>query len=256
MRLEVKFASLEETVNIILPLHYNKIVQGLIYGLCKEQIPQLHKEGYRVGGREFRLFVFSRILGKVKRINNGYILFDSPITLKIDSLKDEFIEILTDNMLKNDFLRLGDNLLKVSYLAMNDYPSFTGENLRVKAISPITVYSTLYTKEGNKKTYFYHPTEDGFQEGIKNNLLKKAIVARKEFKENDLYFKLKPLKVNNKDQKLVYYSDFLIKGWMGEYLLEGAPSLLEIAFRSGLGAKNSQGFGMVELVKNNVVGSK
>ncbi|MBC7189418.1 hypothetical protein H5U35_04285, partial [Candidatus Aerophobetes bacterium] len=40
----------------------------------------------------------------------------------------------------------------------------------------------------------------------------------------------------------------LIKGWMGTYRLEGNPELIKFSYDAGLGAKNSQGFGMYEVV--------
>jgi len=45
----------------------------------------------------------------------------------------------------------------------------------------------------------------------------------------------------------VKYKGTVIKGWMGIYRLKGAVSLLKMALDAGLGAKNSQGFGCVEI---------
>ncbi|MFY9273013.1 MAG: CRISPR-associated endoribonuclease Cas6, partial [Thermacetogeniaceae bacterium] len=57
------------------------------------------------------------------------------------------------------------------------------------------------------------------------------------------------LKVSNKDAKIIYYRDFVIKGWLGIYEIEGDPRLLKLAYSAGLGAKNSQGFGMIDVIK-------
>ena len=62
-------------------------------------------------------------------------------------------------------------------------------------------------------------------------------------------FSFRALKVSNKDAKIVYYRDFVIKGWLGIYEIEGDPRLLKLAYSAGLGAKNSQGFGMIDVIK-------
>ena len=51
-----------------------------------------------------------------------------------------------------------------------------------------------------------------------------------------------------KDFKITRYKDTIIKGWLGEYYLNGDPELLRVALDAGLGAKNSQGYGCCELV--------
>lgn len=41
----------------------------------------------------------------------------------------------------------------------------------------------------------------------------------------------------------------MIKGWLGIYEKDGDPRLLKLAYSAGLGAKNSQGFGMIDVIK-------
>jgi len=49
--------------------------------------------------------------------------------------------------------------------------------------------------------------------------------------------------------KLLIYKGTVIKAWMGIYSLMLPRVLFEIAFDSGIGAKNSQGFGMIEAIE-------
>ena len=43
------------------------------------------------------------------------------------------------------------------------------------------------------------------------------------------------------------YRGTIIKGWMGRFVLNGNKKLLKLGYDCGIGAKNSQGFGMVEV---------
>ncbi|GAI77595.1 unnamed protein product [marine sediment metagenome] len=36
-----------------------------------------------------------------------------------------------------------------------------------------------------------------------------------------------------------------IKAWLGTYQIHGKPELISLAYDTGLGSKNSQGFGMM-----------
>lgn len=39
-----------------------------------------------------------------------------------------------------------------------------------------------------------------------------------------------------------------IKAWLGIYRLQGEPELISLAYDTGFGSKNSQGFGMFEIL--------
>jgi CRISPR-associated endoribonuclease Cas6 len=45
--------------------------------------------------------------------------------------------------------------------------------------------------------------------------------------------------------------DIYIIGWRGEYELRGYPEYLDFLYYCGLGARNSDGFGMFEMLNSN-----
>lgn len=245
MRLIIEFRAAEGE-RVTLPLHYNKAVQGMIYHQIREYLPELHDRGYVVAGRVFRLFVFSRVEGADVEVGNGTIAFRSPVRIKIGSPKDVFLDLLANSLLCSPQVNIGGSPLVVESVAVAKNPDFSSGRIRVRAISPITVYSTLLTAGGGKKTYYYHPGEKEFSEQIRNNLLKKG--AFLGVNTDGASFSIEPYRVKNTDLKTVYYDDFVIKGWLGQYILSGTPELLDIAYDTGLGAKNPQGFGMIDVL--------
>jgi len=58
---------------------------------------------------------------------------------------------------------------------------------------------------------------------------------------------VKPFKVSSHNQRIIIYEGTVIKCWDGAYELSLPPELFSLAFEAGLGAKNSQGFGCVEV---------
>ena len=55
------------------------------------------------------------------------------------------------------------------------------------------------------------------------------------------------------DLKIMKYGDTVIKAWSGVYELDLPEPFFLLAYDAGLGSKNSQGFGMVEVVKKRTV---
>ena len=60
--------------------------------------------------------------------------------------------------------------------------------------------------------------------------------------------RLFPLRVDQSDKTVVQYKGGYITAWGGEYVLNSSPAMLELAYYSGLGAKNPQGFGTIEMI--------
>ncbi|MDH7504740.1 MAG: CRISPR-associated endoribonuclease Cas6 [Candidatus Acetothermia bacterium] len=57
-----------------------------------------------------------------------------------------------------------------------------------------------------------------------------------------------PFRVGKQDLRVLEYRGTVIKGWTGLYELDLPEPFFLLAYDSGLGSKNSQGFGMVEVV--------
>ncbi len=246
MRLDVTLTA-TDTDDIKLPLHYNRAVQGLIYQLISDSLPDLHEKGYVIQGRTFRLFVFSRILGEIKKRSGETIMFGSPIKIKISSPVPSFLELMGNRFLQAQSIYLHTCQLRVDSVSIKKNPDFHVGAIIVRALSPITVYSTLAAGDGRKKTYYYHPKEKEFAKQIAGNIFKKAMLLG--ISTDGAGFHIEPYRVSSSDRKIMYYNNFVITGWMGQYKIAASmPELFNIAYDAGLGAKNSQGFGMIEKV--------
>ncbi len=241
MRIVIEFKN-----EIFLPFkHYNHILQSFIYrNLPKNLAKFLHEEGFSHGKRKFKLFTFSRLIGKSK-IKDEFIKISPPVSLKISSPQKEFIIGLINEIMKKQKLKIGENEVEIDNIRVEQKPQFESIT-KIKMLSPMTVYST-FKKEGKKKQYFYNPKEKDFSRLIEENLKKKY----KAFYGKDIEGRLEvyPLHIDSKDLKIVYFKGTVIKGWMGRYELRGDERLMSWAWEVGLGAKNSQGFGMFEVIR-------
>ncbi len=139
-----------------------------------------------------------------------------------------------------DNIYLGTNTTIISRIEFIN--QVIGEKEIVAAMSPITVYSTLTSYENVKKTYYYNPAEKEFPNNIRKNLINKYHSFYDKLPDND-EFNVRP--IDRYKERIVNYKNFIIKGYTGKFEIEGSKELMEMAFCTGLGSKNSQGFGNI-----------
>ena len=241
MRITLEFSADKE---IILPIHYNYYIQSFLYRHISPELSKfLHDRGFMLGKRKFKMFTFSRLYGKY-RIFRDKIRFFPPVYIIISSPLDRFISELGNTLLKTDNLELLKNKVRVESIKVNLEPEIKDE-IKIKMLSPLVVYSTLITKDKKKKTYYYSPYEREFTELIDNNLRKKyEALYRKKPRARKLKIRI----IGRPKERIIMYRNTVIKGWMGTFILNGNRKLLKLAYYSGLGSKNSQGFGMFEVI--------
>lgn len=227
-----------------LPLHYNRVVQGLIYSQVQARHCYLHDRGHPAGNRQFRLFVFSRLFGQVQGVKDGFITFLGNVKFRVGSPIRGFLQDLGQALLNAGEVSLGPSRWRVARVSALADPVFSESRVTFEALSPVTVYSTLVSGSGRKKTYYFHPSENEFKDLLEQNLQRKGqALGIDDSVVRDI--RLVSFKVRNHDLKVVYYKDVVVKGWMGQFTLEGHHWMLKLAYDTGIGAKNSQGFGMI-----------
>jgi len=226
-----------------LSLNYNHLVQAAIYRNISPELARfLHDRGFLYGKRAFKLFTFSRLLGPY-RVKGGRIFFDGEVSLYVSSCVERFIKEIANSMVKRGGLFLGDSEWEVIGLEFPRRPEISNE-VKIRMLSPMTVYSTLSTPDLKKKTYYYSPYEKEFRKLIDSNAKKKHLISHNKDIKSSLT--IRPLKVR---EVVLMYKDTVVKGWLGFFTLKGPKTLIETVYDVGLGSKNPQGFGMFEVLK-------
>ncbi|MCK4524741.1 CRISPR-associated endoribonuclease Cas6 [candidate division WOR-3 bacterium] len=249
MRIKI---SLTSQNTIYLSKGFNANMQALIYNFFnKVDGNWLHSEGYKYEKRKFRLFIFSSILerGQYNKAT-GMFIFPNRISFYVSSPVNWILEQLAGNILRSEQVQLGNNFLSVNSIEVLRAVNFSNKEI-IRAITPIEVHSTLKKEDGKKVTYYYSPFENDYNELINSNLIKKwEALYRKKCKYKIV---IKPLFSGNNNERIVYFgtsaNKTLIKGWKGRFELTGKPEFLQFAYNAGLGSRNSQGFGMIEVEK-------
>jgi CRISPR-associated endoribonuclease Cas6 len=255
MRLKIELLS-EQTLK--LPIGFNAYFQALIYKYLNfDAAAWLHNYGYRLEEKTFKFFTYSPFLERGHYFSREkFFQFPKKVSFYIASPVDWILEQFAVNISKSEYIHIGgefpfNNILMVSSIDIIRMERITQSSTVVKAITPIENHSTFRTEEGRKKTHYYTPFEKEFSLMVDENLRRKWFALFK--KECPYHLNIKPLFRGNSNERIFYFGvderKTLIKGWKGKYRIEGHPSFLEFALASGLGSKNTNGCGLVEVIR-------
>lgn len=238
---------------IILPVHYNYLIQSLIYRTFSEDLAQkLHDVGFKFEKRTFKLFTFSRILEKGEKKDNVF-LFKKHISFYFSSPFLKIIEDIGMRALSLPTVELMSQRLFISGIEVITPPKIGTSNL-IKMLSPLTMHSTLKKEDGSHKSYYYKPKEKEFSTLIEANARKKySLIKEKDAK--DLSLEFKPVHFSVKENLCVIkFKQTPIEAYTGIFELSGSKELIETTYDAGLGDRNPEGFGMWEIWKGGNLG--
>jgi len=219
-----------------IPLSYNHQVQSALYSKLREvgESDFWHNSGYALG-KVFKSFVFGPLLGKYtvkdKRIN-----FWEEISLEIRSPAPAFCDALQRSFELNPSIQLCDIVLDITGI----YPGnlhINTDSAVFTAQSPVIAYST----DENKRRYFFGPHDDVFVGMITKNYEHKYSAVTGQSPEEIL---IEPLGEHRR--VATYFKQSRLLGWRGDYRISGSSKALEFIYNTGLGSKNSQGFGLLQ----------
>lgn len=243
MRVKVELRAKKD---IVMDKSYNHLVQAFIYSNLDGDIAHfIHNDGYTTGNRVYKLFTFSKIRSVRKPFIKGdRINLGRDIHFYISSISDNFINSFCKNIFNNRLL-IGDNELRLNSLDIEDrdyLERFRGAGrLEIKLLSPVVIYST--DESGEKR--WYNPFDDDFSKRVLSNLVNKYTAFHGVAPDVSDF----SLEVSNKNIKQYYdrFKNSFIKGYVCRFYLDCSFELLNIAYNCGIGSKNSQGFGFIDI---------
>lgn len=233
------------TSSAVINIQYNYLVQGAIYSALPEDMAvQLHDGGYVAGKRRFKMFSFSRLLGKCTVDGKaGAITFHGDVSLVVTSPDMKFFLTLINNLLTKSHIRIGESLFHVEEVRFDEQLA-EGEILTVRTLSPVVVYSTLLKPEGGKYTCYYQPGEGEFDKIVTANLRKKYEAF---YNRQPPPGEVSARPLDRPRLHVTYFKGIVVKGYTCRLRLAGPRELLQMALDAGLGSKNAQGYGCVEM---------
>jgi len=271
MRIEL---TLSPEKNCIIPINYYYAISAVIYKILSfsshEYATWLHDKGYMDSrGKPRKLFNFSslKIIPRAKLQNDSLIISESSqVTLYISSpLLEDFIQNFVQGIFLDQRITIANKRtagkFHVSKVFVMPKPEFN-ERTQYRLLSPLLL-STMRERNGKLYQYYLQPDDEEIEKLVKQNILRKyETIYKKEFLPTKFIFnldqnyiaskggpncisKLITINITNKDKEEIKK----IKAFIAPFTLETDIELHELIYECGIGEKNSQGFGMVEIKK-------
>lgn len=229
---------------IRLPISTSATIQGIIYNALKtdeKYSAYLHNSGKILNGRKYKLFTFSDIQGNYV-IEGSEIVFRDGARFSVRSADAYLIQLLLSYFTEHRCIDVAGSKAEIKNLRLTDEHIFDNE-ITVRTLSPVTVYIT----ETDGHTIYYSPEEKEFYNAIVTNARRKWISNFGS--EENFKLAVSPVENCHFKKRVTKFKETVITAWHGEFILKGPPKVLNFLYDTGIGSKNSQGFGMFEIKK-------
>ncbi|MFW9997591.1 MAG: CRISPR-associated endoribonuclease Cas6 [Candidatus Odinarchaeota archaeon] len=177
----------------------------------------------------------------IKKMNerDPYLFFSSPDEMLLEKLLGGIIASPDTS-----HFRLGPAEFTVKTVRMIKQPRMREEEVMLP-LSPVVT-----TTWREKKIWYLNPSEGKFLVNIKQNLEKK--VAKVTYQSDIPPFTLELAPGYQREGKVSYSLEFKatrITAFKIPFRLKGPAEVIQVAYDCGLGERNSQGFGMIDLYR-------
>ena len=227
--------------DVVLPIHFQSVIQGLLYSFFGDW-KFIHNKGFKSSnGKVYKLFTFA-IETELKKSNNKFYGQDGNVlTIVFSTPVNEIYNRLISGITSNKEFRLADN--KIVGIDTSFSSVDVGTGVVVKTLSPITLG---YVK--NNKTNYISYKDKRFAELIQKNAKQKWESLHQQTCGYSL--EVNPTAVRKKIAFLDFGYRYIVEGNDGIFkITSDNKDFLTFSLLSGLGYKNSQGFGCVEIVE-------
>jgi len=245
----------------MLPMDYQYYLSAWIYKVIGKADPEfsnfLHTEGYATGYKQFKLFNYSPLIfGRptLWKEKNLFEIRTDQLSLSVSFHLAEAAEKFIIGLFNNQQVYVGDQFngldLVVSQVERLPEPELKS-TMNYRAVSPVVI---SLKDETDKYAQYLTPADENYTELLRQNLWNKYdSIPNIEKLPNDLSFQFK-LKGESKS-KLVTMKPYTpeqskVRGFVFDFTLTCPVEIHQLIRTTGIGEKNSMGFGWVEIVQN------
>ena len=227
--------------NFSVPVAYRHLLQGLIYSMLDRGTigDFYHNMGFKAEKKNYKLFVFSDIYGKY-RFEKRRLYYDDIFYFFVSSVDEAFMNEIYEFLNQNQNLIIDRQMVTVANVKIINTPYIKNDqDIWLRTLSPITVY-----RKSNNVITYYKPDELQFSELIIKNLRDKIIAY--DYPIKDITFEIEDYR--NVKEKMIEYKDCRYLAFQLQMKCKVSNDVFAFLYNSGVSAKGSCGFGMIDLV--------
>ena len=230
---------LDANGEVFLPLAHFEILQGIVYNLMSSDAvlaDEIHNK-LPAKTKQFKFFCFTDLYGKY-RLHNGGLLLSFPAVWEIRSADERIIDAI-EKGIKNKEISINGQKCSVS-----SYQVITRKFDAGKAVFEMDTPAVHYITDKNGFSTYFSPADEEFAIGLRDNVIRKY--AAFYGKNPDGEVSVRSIKLSARNKCVTRYKKTFITGYYGKYKVIAPPDVLEFIYHTGLGGKNSMGFGTVK----------
>lgn len=221
-----------------LPLARFGLLQGAFYRLLAADgalARAVHDKPHGTD-KQYKFFCFSDLHGE-HRVRGRSLVFTGDVEWELRSADERIIEALRRAAENEPFVTLGRHRLRVSAISPSD-TAVTQRTVRWEADTPVLYYRT----DGRGFSTYFAPTDSDFCAGLERGAVRKYTAFFGAPPSGDVHISLQ-----SEPRKCVTrYKRSVITGYYAAFEVTADPALLTFLYDTGLGAKNSMGFGTMK----------
>lgn len=230
---------------VYLPLDYRPGFMSLIKSAVKNQTENLYEFIY--AKRTVKPYTFAVTFGDELKIEGDKIFFTKPIGFKFSSFDTNYEIYVYNYLVREKEVKIYDQSFEVSSIRFVRKKEIKSSTVIFKTLSPVLIRS-----HENENFYLCPKCEnfegdESFDDAFKFNLneLTKNLIGLDGVDAEFKALKLKRVVVKHMKK----YGDLKFPAFTGVFFLRASPEVLNLVNLAGLGSRRSEGFGMIELVK-------
>ncbi len=269
MRLHLTIRPLQKASSI--PINYNYYLSSAIYRWIETSSPEysafLHEHGFQPEGvaRRFKHFCFSQLVVPERSVRDNRLQIRSPlIHWYIGMPVEKTLEHLVIGLFERQefFIGSADTRFAVEQVEVLPDPAWS-RSMCFRMLSPVTV-SVPEERNGKLIASYLFADDPRVPAALRANIINKyhslhnGAPERAEMDTAEFSVRLDDDFIRRRGgaariSKLITIregqaGETRVRGFLCPFTIEGEPELIRLAYESGLGEKNSMGFGMIEVV--------
>lgn len=238
----MQFCMSFQTKGLTLPLACQYQVQSMVYSLLaqNEQFGRQIHPDTSSGERQMVPFCLGPLTGP-KTVNRArkQLFYAHQVGLELRTVDAAVTETLWNLLQPGIELTLCGQQIRL--LQTEVFQSVIHvDSCQIRMRSPVLAFS----RTEDRKTVFYNPLDEQFEQIIRENYERKAVRAGK----HPGRLSVVPLSVGRQDKVVTQYKGTWMTGWKGIYRLQGEADALTFLYDAGLGQRNAAGFGMFDVI--------
>lgn len=255
--MRIKLTLTQDKPKQLIPSDYHYAITSFIYRTIERSdavySEWLHSKGFSDDSKRFKFFNFSDFLIPDRNFNiQGKIeIISSNFNLYISMLSDKSIEHLIIGMFDSGKMKIFDNTTEacfsVKYIETVPEPEYK-QTMRYRILTP-AVFSKKVLYNGKESPHYLRPDEEDYKIYFLKNIAEKYKIytsGNADYDSLKMDFKIAgDFKKHIRTIKVKGSPENKVAGYKYDFVLDAPPEVHKLIRMSGVGIKNSFGFGFV-----------